>query len=278
MEREERIAYLKEKARQLRINLLTMIYTAQSGHPGGSLSAADYTACLYFDELNVDPENPKMENRDRVVLSKGHCCPVIYTSLIMRGFMPWETLYRLRKFESPLQGHPDMKNCPGLEFSTGSLGQGLSGAVGMAYGYKYDNNPGRVYAIIGDGENEEGQIWEAALSAAKYKLDNLVCIVDNNGLQNDGFTKDQLPNIEPLGPKWELFGWEVIEIDGHDVAQIIDAFAKARTIKGKPVCIIAKTVKGKGVSFMENECIWHGKVINDEQYKQAIEELGGVAQ
>ncbi|HHW49549.1 MAG TPA: transketolase [Clostridiaceae bacterium] len=268
----DRISYLKIKANEIRRKVVTMIYNSQSGHPGGSLSLADIIAVLYFDELRIDPQNPKWHARDRVILSKGHACPVLYAALAMRGYFDVEILDTLRKFESILQGHPDMNKVPGLDITTGSLGQGLSVGVGMALGAKADELDSRIFVLLGDGENNEGQVWEAAMSAAKYKLDNLTAIVDNNGLQNDGFCSEIMP-MEPLDKKWEAFGWEVIKIDGHSIPEILDAFALMKTIKGKPVCILAKTVKGKGVSFMENVCSWHGTAPDTEQYRAAIEEL-----
>lgn len=272
MAEKSEITYLEEKATALRQNILTMIHGAKSGHPGGALSIADIVTALYFKEMRIDPANPKWRERDRLILSKGHCCPVVYAALAMRGYYGMEHIHTLRKLGSILQGHPDMKKTPGLDMTTGSLGQGLSAGVGMAIGAKFDRLPSRVYVILGDGEVQEGQVWEAAMTAAKYKLDNLVAIVDCNNLQVDGFCTDIMP-IEPLDKKWEAFGWEVILIDGHDMAKIVEAFKWARKIKGKPVCILAKTVKGRGVSYMENICDWHGMAPNDEQYRCAIGEL-----
>lgn len=264
---------LREKAKELRKMLLTMIYKAQSGHPGGSLSATDIVASLYFHTLRVDPKNPKWEDRDRFVLSKGHVCPVLYSALIMRGFISEDTIGTLRKQGSILQGHPDMKRCPGIEISTGSLGQGISCAVGMAIAGKMDEKEYRVYTLLGDGECDEGQVWEAAQAANKYQLDHLTVIIDNNGLQNDGFAKDIMPTLD-LRAKFEAFGFQAVRIDGHNVDEITAALDFMKTQKnGKPKCIVCNTVKGKGVSFMENVAIWHGLAPNDEQYAQAMEDV-----
>ena len=264
---------LREKAKELRKMLLTMIYKAQSGHPGGSLSATDIVASLYFHTLRVDPKNPKWEDRDRFVLSKGHVSPVLYSALIMRGFISEDTIGTLRKQGSILQGHPDMKRCPGIEISTGSLGQGISCAVGMAIAGKMDEKEYRVYTLLGDGECDEGQVWEAAQAANKYQLDNLTVIIDNNGLQNDGFAKDIMPTLD-LRAKFEAFGFQAVRIDGHNVDEITAALDFMKTQKnGKPKCIVCNTVKGKGVSFMENVAIWHGLAPNDEQYAQAMEDV-----
>lgn len=264
---------LREKAKELRKMLLTMIYKAQSGHPGGSLSATDIVASLYFHTMRVDPKNPKWEDRDRFVLSKGHVCPVLYSALIMRGFISEDTIGTLRKQGSILQGHPDMKRCPGIEISTGSLGQGISCAVGMAIAGKMDEKEYRVYTLLGDGECDEGQVWEAAQAANKYQLDNLTVIIDNNGLQNDGFAKDIMPTLD-LRAKFEAFGFQAVRIDGHNVDEITAALDFMKTQKnGKPKCIVCNTVKGKGVSFMENVAIWHGLAPNDEQYAQAMEDV-----
>ena len=263
---------LKEVAKKIRRGIIESVYSGKSGHPGGSLSIADITAVLYFCEMNIDPENPKNENRDRLVLSKGHCAPALYSALSNRGFFDVEELKSLRNIESRLQGHPDMKKIPGVDMTTGSLGQGLSAANGMAIAGKLDNKDYRVYCILGDGEIEEGQIWEAAMAARKYKLDNLCVIVDNNNLQIDG-TIEEVMSSYPIDEKFRSFGFQVINIDGHDIQEIIDAFDVAKNVKEKPTCIIAKTIKGKGVSFMENQVGWHGKAPNEEQYKQAIEEL-----
>ena len=265
-------AELKEKAKQLRKTAVTMIYEAQSGHPGGSLSIADIVADLYFREMNVDPKNPRWEDRDRFVLSKGHVCPIQYSALGILGFFPEEDLHTLRKEGSKLQGHPSMNKCPGIDISTGSLGQGLSCAVGMALAGKRDGKDYMVYAVVGDGEADEGQIWEAAMWAGFKKLDNLVVVVDNNNLQIDG-TVDEVCSPYPIDKKFEAFNFHVINIDGNDFNQIRAAFKEARETKGMPTAIIAKTVKGKGVSFMENVCDWHGKAPNDEQYEVAMADL-----
>lgn len=269
---DNRISLLEEKARELRRRFLTMIYKAQSGHPGGSLSASDIVAALYFDELRLDPQNPRWEDRDRFILSKGHCCPVLYAALAMRGFFPLEELDTLRNFGSILQGHPDMNKAPGVDITTGSLGQGLSDGVGMALGLRHDKSDARVFVLIGDGETDEGQIWEAASSAAKYGLDHLTAIVDANGLQNDGACDVVMPKRNHAD-KWRAFGWHVLEIDGHSIPEILEAFESVHKAEGKPVCIIARTVKGKYVSFMENVVDWHGKAPNDEEYRAAMEEL-----
>ena len=265
---------LKEIARKLRINIVKQVYLAKSGHPGGSLSIADILAVLYFKEMNVDSANPKMEDRDRLVLSKGHCAPALYATLALKGFFDIKELDKFRKVGSILQGHPDMKKIPGIDMTTGSLGQGLSAANGMAIAGKLDNKNYRVYAILGDGEIEEGQIWEAAMTSSKYKLDNLCVFVDNNNLQIDG-TIDKVINPYPIDKKFEDFGFNVININGHEIKEIEDALNSAKECKGKPTAIIAKTIKGKGVSFMENKVEWHGKAPNEEEYKLAIQELGG---
>jgi len=266
---------LEDVAKNIRVSIVKMIHAAGSGHPGGSLSAADLVAVLYFKEMNVDPKNPKMGNRDKFILSKGHAGPVQYAALAEKGFLAKEDLLGLRKLGNKLQGHPDYKKVAGVEMSTGSLGQGFSVAGGMAMANKLDKNEGRVYALLGDGELQEGMIWETAMSAAQFKLDNLVAIIDWNGLQIDG-NNDDVIRVTPIDEKFKSFGWNVIAIDGHDVKQIADAFANARNCKGKPTAIIAKTAKGKGVSFMENNAGWHGKAPNDDEAKQAVAELGGV--
>ncbi len=266
------IKELQKIAKDLRRDIIEMIYRAKSGHPGGSLSIADIMAVLYWNEMNVDPANPKMENRDRFVLSKGHAAPALYAALIEKGYASKDLIPTLRRWHSPLQGHPDMKKLPGVEMSTGSLGQGLSAANGMAISAKIYGNDYRVYAILGDGELQEGQIWEAAMTAAHYKLDNLVAIVDYNNLQIDGKVSDVM-DVSPVADKFKAFNWHVIEIDGHNYDEIIKAFAEARTVKGKPTVIVANTVKGKGVSFMENNAGFHGAAPNDEEYKKAMEEL-----
>ena len=266
------INQLKEIAKKIRKGIIESVYSGKSGHPGGSLSIADIMTVLYFYEMNTNPENPKDENRDRLVLSKGHCAPALYSALANKGFFDVEELKSLRNIESRLQGHPDMKKIPGVDMTTGSLGQGLSSANGMAMAGKLDNKDYRVYCILGDGEIEEGQIWEAAMASNKYKLDNLCVIVDNNNLQIDG-TIEEVMSSYPIDEKFKSFGFQIINIDGNDIQEIMDAFDVARNVKGKPTCIIAKTVKGKGVSFMENQVGWHGKAPNEEQYKQAMEEL-----
>lgn len=268
----ENIDELKQIAKKVRRGIIEAVYSGKSGHPGGSLSIADIITVLYFNEMHINPENPKNENRDRLVLSKGHCAPALYSALANRGFFDVEELKTLRNIESRLQGHPDMKKIPGVDMTTGSLGQGLSAANGMAIAGKLDNKDYRVYCILGDGEIEEGQIWEAAMAASKYKLDNLCVIVDNNNLQIDG-TIEEVMSSYPIDEKFKSFGFQIINIDGHDIDEIIKAFEVAKNVKGKPTCIIAKTIKGKGVSFMENQVGWHGKAPNEEQYKQALEEL-----
>lgn len=272
MANKELVAKLKEQAQTVRLTLLDMIYKAQSGHPGGSLSATEFMTALYFNELNIDPKNPKWEDRDRFVLSKGHVCPVLYTCLALRGYFDTEILGTLRKEGSILQGHPDMKRCPGIDISTGSLGQGISVAVGMAIAGKRDAKDYRVFTLVGDGETNEGQVWEAAQTASKYQLDNLVVIVDNNNLQNDDTCDVVMPTLD-LAKKFEAFGFETFAIDGHDMEAVVDALANAKTKNGKPKCIVGKTVKGKGVSFMENVVMWHGMAPNDEQYAQAIKDV-----
>lgn len=265
---------LEEIARKIRAGVIEGTHAAKSGHPGGSLSVADILTYLYFEEMNVDPANPAMENRDRFVLSKGHTAPALYATLANRGFFPVEELTTLRKIGTRLQGHPDMTLTPGVDMSTGSLGLGISAAAGMALAGKIDKKDYRVYTVIGDGESEEGQVWEAAMFASHYHLDNLCVIVDWNGLQIDGPVAEVM-NPTPHDKKLEAFGFHVISIDGHDFDQIEKAFAEAKTVKGKPTAIIAKTVKGKGVSFMENKVNWHGAAPNDEQAAQALAELNG---
>ena len=266
------ISFLKEKAKGIRKSIVSMIAEAKSGHPGGSLSATDILTALYFSEMNIDPANPKMEGRDRFVLSKGHAAPAIYATLAEKGYFSKDELMTLRKFGSRLQGHPDMKKLPGIEISTGSLGQGLSVANGMALNAKMFNENYRTYAILGDGEIQEGQIWEAAMTAAHYKLNNLCAFLDNNNLQIDG-NVSEIMGVEPLDKKWEAFGWNVIKIDGHDFEQILSALDKARECKDKPTMVIAKTIKGKGVSFMENVCGFHGVAPTLEELERALAEL-----
>lgn len=262
----------QKKSKNVRRNIVEMVYSAKSGHPGGSLSIADILVALYFSELKINVNNPKDENRDRVVLSKGHCSPALYAVLAEKGFIPQEDLKTFRKIDSYLQGHPDMKKIPGVDMTSGSLGQGLSVSNGMAIAGKLDNKDYRVYCIMGDGEIEEGQVWEAAMSSSHYKLDNLCVIVDNNDLQIDGKIKDVM-NPHPIDKKFESFGFNVINIDGHNFEEIIEAFEKAKQVKGKPTAIIAKTTKGKGVSYMENNVGWHGKAPNEEEYNTALREL-----
>ena len=257
---------------KIRKHAIDGVHAAKSGHPGGSLSIADILAVLYFDEMTVYPDDSKNPDRDRFVLSKGHCAPALYGALAEKGFIPKEDIVTLRKADSYLQGHPDMKHIPGVDMSTGSLGQGICAANGMALAAKLDNKDYRVYTILGDGECEEGQVWEAAMFAAHYKLDNLVAFLDFNGLQIDGdITK--VMNPTPFDTKFEAFGWNVITIDAHNYDEIKSALAKAKECKGKPTLILAKSVKGKGVSYMENQASWHGSAPNDEQYEVAIKEL-----
>ena len=264
---------LEEMANKIRKGIIKQVYTAGSGHPGGSLSIADIITVLYFNEMNIDENNPKWEYRDRFVLSKGHCVPALYSALALRGFFELEELKNFRKIDGVLQGHPDMKKVPGIDMSTGSLGQGISAAVGMAMAGKLDNKGYRVYTILGDGEIEEGEVWEAAMSAAKYKLDNLCVIVDNNNLQIDG-TIEEVMSSYPIDEKFRSFGFDVLTIDGHNFYEILFALKKAKEIKDKPTCIIAKTVKGKGIPFMENKVEWHGKAPNEEEYNDAMMVLG----
>ena len=270
---EEKIAMLKERAKQLRKTAVTMIYEAQSGHPGGSLSAADMVAALYFSEMHIDPQNPNWADRDRFVLSKGHVCPILYSALGILGYFPESVLHTLRQEGSMLQGHPSMVKCPGIDISTGSLGQGAACAVGMALAGKRDGKDYRVFTMVGDGEINEGIVWEAMMCANKYKLDNYIMLFDNNGLQLDGTTDQIMPGLD-MSKKAADFGFDVYEIDGHDMAQILDAFDKIREAKnGKPKFINAHTVKGKGVDYMENSLDWHGKAPNKEQYESAMEQL-----
>ena len=271
------ILALKKTANEVRKGIVTAVHSAKSGHPGGSLSAADLLTYLYFEEMNIDPKDPKKADRDRFVLSKGHIAPGLYSTLAQRGFFPVEDLKTLRHVGSYLQGHPDMKHIPGVDMSSGSLGQGISAAVGMALSAKLDDASYRVYTLLGDGEIQEGQVWEASMFAGARKLDNLCVIVDNNGLQIDGNIED-VCSPYPIDKKFEAFNFHVINIDGHDFDQIAAAFAEARATKGMPTAIIAKTVKGKGVSFMENQASWHGTAPNDEQYKIAMEDLEKVGE
>lgn len=264
---------LKETANRVRMDIVEMVHAAGSGHPGGSLSSADILTTLYFEKMNVDPKNPKKEGRDRFVLSKGHAAPVLYSTLARKGYFSPDILKTLRVRGSILQGHPDMKKVSGVEFSTGSLGQGFSVSVGMALANKLDNSSSKTYVLLGDGELNEGIVWEAAMSASHYKLSNLTAIIDYNGLQIDGANEDVM-DIRPLDSKWESFGWTVLVADGHNHEELLSAYDKAETVEG-PVVIIANTVKGKGVSFMEGNAGWHGKAPNDSELEQAAKELGG---
>lgn len=263
---------LQKIACRIRMGVIEGTFCAKSGHPGGSLSIAEDLAYLYWKEMRVDPKNPGWEDRDRLVLSKGHCAPALYAALALKGHFPWDELKSLRHTGALLQGHPDMKHIPGVDMSTGSLGQGISAACGMALAAKIDGKDSRVYAILGDGEIEEGQVWEAAMFAAHYKLDNLCAIVDNNNLQIDG-TVEEVMSPYPITDKFAAFGWNVITIDAHDFDQIEAAMNAAKAVKGKPTVLVQKSVKGKGVSFMENQVSWHGAAPNAEQYETAMAEL-----
>lgn len=263
---------IEKLAYEIRKHAVEAVYSAQSGHPGGSLSIAEVLACLYFHVMRIDPKNPSWEDRDRFVLSKGHCAPALYSVLALRGYFPVEEVRTFRQLGSRMQGHPDMKGVPGVDMSTGSLGQGISAACGMALSAKLSGKDYRVYAIMGDGEQEEGQVWEAAMFAAQYHLDNLCALVDFNGLQIDGKLENVMSPL-PLPEKYRAFGWNVIEVDAHDVGQLAEAYAEAKTVKGRPTVLIARSVKGKGVSFMENQAGWHGTAPNKEQYEQAEKEL-----
>ncbi len=267
------IEELQKIANTIRINTIKQVYKAQSGHPGGSLSIADILAVLYFNQMNINEKEPTSPLRDRFVLSKGHCSPALYATLAERGYFDKEELQLFRSIEGKLQGHPDMTKVPGVDMTTGSLGQGLSVANGMALNSKMNHDGYRVYCLLGDGEIEEGQVWEAAMTANKYKLDNLCVIVDNNNLQIDGNIKD-VKGLDNIEGKFRNFGFNTIVINGHNISQIIDAFETAKTTKGMPTAIIAKTIKGKGVSYMENEAKWHGKAPNKEEYEIAMKELG----
>lgn len=267
------IKELKNTATEMRMKVIDMIYKAQSGHPGGSLSAAEFVTAAYFKYMNVDPKNPNWADRDRMVLSKGHVCPIQYACLATLGYFPEEELDTLRKEGSKLQGHPSMVKCPGIDISTGSLGQGMACAAGMAIAGKMNKKDYKVFCVVGDGEAQEGEIWEAANTSHKYKLDNFIVFVDVNHLQLDGTTDEVMPNGD-LGEKFKAFGWDVYYLDGNDMEQVVDAIDKCyATMNGKPKALIGTTVKGKGVSFMENQCDWHGKAPNDEQYAQAMAEL-----
>lgn len=267
------VSQLNAIAQDVRAHLLTMIFKAQSGHPGGSLSASDIMTVLYFSEMNIDPQNPDWPERDRFVLSKGHCCPVLYSVLALRGYFDMSHLGTLRKLGSILQGHPVMKKTPGVDMTTGSLGQGLSIGIGIALSFKRNNTNNRAFVLMGDGETNEGQIWEAAASAAKYKLNNLIAIIDRNGIQNDGFCNDIMP-MNDLTEKWKAFGWDVFNVDGHNIEALQNVFKKIKYKKSeKPTCIVAETVKGKYVSFMENNPSWHGKAPNESEYEIAIHDI-----
>ena len=267
----EQIKELEEKTRQIRRLIIKMLSLAGSGHPGGSLSSTDIVTCLYFSVMRHNPKNPQWPQRDRFHLSKGHCCPLWYAVLAESGYFPEEELWTLRNLGSNLQGHPDWRT-PGVDVASGSLGQGLSVAIGMALAARLDQATFRIYCLLGDGEIQEGQVWEAAMAAAHFRCDNLCAILDYNGYQIDGKVKD-IMNLEPLTEKWQAFGWHTINIDGHNIAEILDAFEQVKAIKGKPAIIIAKTIKGKGVSFMENVVDFHGRAPTEEEAKKALEEL-----
>lgn len=271
---EKSIQELKVIANDIRKDIITMLAESGSGHPGGSLSATDILTVLYFNEMKVDPNNTKWEDRDRFVLSKGHAAPVLYATLAKKGFFPKEELMKLRKIDSMLQGHPDMKGTPGVDMSTGSLGQGFSASCGMAMAAKIDKKDYRVYTLLGDGELQEGLVWEAAMLATHYKLDNLTAIIDYNGLQIDGRNEEVL-SVNPVTDKFKAFGWNVLEMDGHCIEDIINSLTKAKETKGAPTVIIAKTIKGKGVSFMEDKVEWHGNAPKEDQKLEALRELGG---
>ena len=270
------IEELEAMAVTIRCDIIKMITAAQAGHPGGSLSAADIVTALYFRIMRIDPRNPDWSDRDRFILSKGHACPVWYAALAERGYFDTSHLTTLRQLDSILQGHADMIKTPGVDMTVGSLGQGLSAGIGMALSGKLRKKDYHVWVVVGDGEVQEGAIWEAAMAGAKWKLDNLTAILDNNGLQNDTFTADVMP-VEPLADKWRVFGWNVIEIDGHDMEQIVAALEEALKIKGQPTMVIARTIKGRGVSFMENVADWHGKAPTAEQAEIALSDIRGVA-
>ena len=271
----ENIEELKEISRKIRISIIEQVYNAKSGHPGGSLSCADILTVLYFNQMNINEKEPKAPLRDRFVLSKGHCAPALYGTLAERGFFEKEKLKEFRKIDGNLQGHPDMNKVPGVDISTGSLGQGLSVANGMALSSKLNHDGYRVYCLLGDGEIEEGQVWEAAMTASKYHLDNLCAVVDYNGLQIDGKV-EEVKGLDNIEGKFKSFGFNTIVVDGNNMEQLIDAFETAKLTKEKPTVIIAKTIKGKGVSFMEGKAEWHGKAPNEEEFKQAIKELSEI--
>jgi transketolase len=270
----ERISFLQEKCRQFRIDLIELLHKIQTGHPGGSLSSVEILTTLYYEKLRVDPANPGQPDRDRFILSKGHAAPILYLVLAEMGFFPKDKLVTLRQLNSFLQGHPCANKTPGVDLSSGPLGLGLSAAVGMAAAAKLDKKDEYTYVLLGDGETQEGIIWEAAMSASRFKLDNLIAILDNNGVQLDG-TLDEIMPMGDIAAKWKSFGWHVIETDGHDIGAFSSAIDRAKTVRGKPVMVIARTVKGKGVSFMEGKNTWHGKPISSEEYKAALLELGG---
>lgn len=272
--RQSLVKNLSDEAKKLRIQIIKMIYTAQSGHPGGSLSSIDILTCLYFYQMRIKPEKPSWEDRDRFVLSKGHAAPALYAILAELGYFPKKTLLTLRQVGSILQGHPDMRKTPGIEMSTGSLGNGLSVGIGMALGAKLAGKDYHTYVLIGDGEADEGEIWEAAMAASKYQLDNLTAICDFNQVQLDGPIEEIMP-LDPLPEKWKAFNWSVMEIDGHNMEEILDALDKAKQTREKPTMIIAHTVKGKGIPFMEGKFQWHGKAPNKKEYEIALQELGG---
>jgi transketolase len=269
----ERVDFLKQKCQEFRVDLIELLHSIQTGHPGGSLSAVEILTTLYFEKLNVSPENINDMNRDRLILGKGHAAPILYRILAERGFFPLEEMKSLRQINSRLQGHPCAKKTPGVELSTGPLGLGLSAAVGMAAVGKNDGRNNYIYVIMGDGEIQEGIVWEAAMAACKYKLDNLIAVLDNNGVQLDGTVEEIMP-MGSIADKWRAFGWNVIEVDGHDIEALSKAFDEAKLLKGKPIIVIAKTVKGKGISFMEGKNVWHGKPISNEDYANAMKELG----
>lgn len=270
----EKIKFLEKKCRQFRIDLINLLHDIQTGHPGGSLSCTEILTTLYFEKLNINPKDFKSEDRDRFILSKGHAAPMLYIVLAEMGFFPKEELKSLRQINSRLQGHPCAKKTPGVELSTGPLGLGISAGVGMATAAKLDKRENVIYVLMGDGEIQEGIVWEAAMSASKYKLDNLIVIIDNNGVQLDGTIEDIMP-LGNLKDKWQAFGWHVLESDGHDIKAISDTLDTAKLLKNKPKVIIAHTIKGKGISFMEGKNEWHGKAIGDEEYAKALSELGG---
>jgi len=271
----DKISELRQIAAEIRRLVLQMIFRAGSGHPGGSLSAADIVTALYFSVLHVDPELPDWHDRDRFVLSKGHACPTLYAALALRGFFPVDELWTLRRIGSRLQGHPDRLKTPGIDATTGSLGQGISVALGMALAAKLDEADYKVYTLLGDGEVQEGQVWEAAMAAAHYQVDNLIATIDFNGLQIDG-PNEQVMSIQPLADKWKAFGWRVLTLDGHDMAQILQAYEEAQKNTGQPIVLIARTIKGKGISFMENRFEWHAGAPSKEQYEKAMAELESV--